>query len=126
MYSRIVHTKFPRTKHADVFAIDETGMPTDTSSFSGAYGFTVNRGSELLPSVNCTSERMYKYPAMGSHIVGTTYHAVREKIFAAITLDRPAAAMQKQDLPLSSQVQKDVETRGRDAAGVLAAGNTTW
>ena len=123
-YSRIVHTILPRKNAGTAYADAIGAMRPATSALRGAAGSTVKGGREYGPRENWTKERMKMYVAMGSQTVGTTYHAVRVKIYGAY--EHNIYENTHVDVPQGTKVQTDVETPPGDEAGGLAAGSKTW
>lgn len=71
-YSRIVHMKFPKKKHGS--ALRKTSSVTVDKSDNGSRGLDRNVG---IGPLNWSMDRRNRFPAIGSHTNGTTYHTVR-------------------------------------------------
>jgi hypothetical protein len=76
VYSRMVQIKFPRKKHANVFAT-ESAVTTDKYDI-GSAGLSKKLGRG---PVNWKRDRKNRYAVIGAQNRGTTYHSVRVHIY---------------------------------------------
>ena len=76
VYSRMVQMKFPRKKHANVFATESAAMRDKYVIGRAGLSKKLGRGP-----VNWKRDRKNKYAATGVQNRGTTYHSVRVHIY---------------------------------------------